>query len=132
MNLHSVVRGAVTTVNPDTTCTLKRSTGYTTGTNGKQVPNYTTTTGPANVQATGGRDVERMNNLGFQGVFRTLYLYGNWQGIVRVDQKGGDLFLFPQEPGGAVCTWKAASVKETWPDWCGVIVILQIDPPPAP
>ena len=31
MNLHNIVRGGITMVNPDTPATLLRSTGYTTG-----------------------------------------------------------------------------------------------------
>ncbi len=87
---------------------------------------YNTLTGMSiQVQAVSGRDIERMNGLGIQGVFRSVHLDGYWRGIVRVDQVGGDLMEFPEVPGGAVRTWKVTTVAETWPDWSRVIVVLQ-------
>ncbi len=125
MNLHGLVRNAIQTVNPDIEATLLRSTGSTTGASGKQVPSFTATTVRAQVQAASGKDIERANNLGYQGVFRTVFLYGDVAGIVRADQTGGDLLKFPPTPGAAVRDWKVASVKETWPDWCCVVVCMQ-------
>jgi len=125
MNLHSIVNSAIKRVNPDISATLKRSTGFTVETNGKQTPTYSTLTGMIQVQATSGKDLEHMNNLNIQGVFRTVYLLGNWAGVVRTDSKGGDIMSFPQIPGGTVHNWKVINVKETWPDWSSVIVVLQ-------
>ncbi len=125
MNLHGIVRGVISAVNPDQTIALLRSTGYTTDAASKQIPTFATLTGPAQVQASSGKDIERMNNLNIQGIFRTVYLYGNWVGIVRADSKGGDILKFPQVPGAVVQDWKIVNVKETWPDWCSVIVCLQ-------
>jgi hypothetical protein len=125
MNLHAIVRGAIQTINPDTITTLLRSTGYTTDAASKQIPTYDTLSGPAQIQACSGKDIERINFLALQGIFRTVYLYGNWMGIVRADKKGGDVLKFPQVPGATVQDWKIVNVKETWPDWCSVIVQLQ-------
>jgi hypothetical protein len=125
MNLHGIVRGAIRTINPDIVIPLLRSAGYTTGADGKQVPAFTVLSGPAQVQATSGKDVERMNNLSIQGVMRTVYLYGKWSGIVRADKTGGDILNFPQMPGAPAQSWKVVNVKEQWPDWVCVIVVLQ-------
>jgi len=125
MNLHGIVSNAIGTVNPFITAILKRSTGYTTSADGTQVPTYTTLTGAVQVQATSGKDIEHLNNLNIQGVFRTLYINGNWTGVVRADSKGGDVFTFPQIPGATAQNWKAVNVKETWPDWSSIIVVLQ-------
>lgn len=125
MNLHSVVRGAIQIINPDTTATLLRSTGYATDAASKQIPTYDTLSGPAQIQACSGKDIDRVNFLALQGIFRTVYLYGNWMGIVRTDKKGGDILKFAQVPGAAIQDWKIVMVKETWPDWCSVIVQLQ-------
>jgi hypothetical protein len=126
MNLHNTVRGVITGVNPDTAVSILRSSGYDTAANGKQIPLYNRADGqPANVQACSGKDVERVNSLGFQGVFRTVYLYGNVVGIVRPDGTGGDILKFSQTPGDDCQDWKCITVKETWPDWCCVIVQLQ-------
>lgn len=125
MNLHGIVRGAITTVNPDIPATLLCSTGYTTDSSGERTPTFDTFTGDIQVQACSGKDIERTNFLNIQGVLRTVYDYGNWTGIVRVDEKGGDILQFPQVPGAAIQTWKVVIVKETWPDWCSFIVQLQ-------
>lgn len=124
MNLHGIVRNAIRTVNPDITATLLRSTGYT-NVKGVQTPTYDVLAGQIQPQAASGKEIERMNNLAMQGIFRKVYMYGNWMGIVRADQKGGDILKFPQVPGAAVQDWKIVQVLETWPDWCAVMVILQ-------
>lgn len=126
MNLHGIARGAVAAVNPEIDAVLLASTGYTTGANGKQVPTYATAV-PARiqVQAATGKDLEHVNNMNIQGVLRAVYLTGNWNGVVRADKKGGDLFQFPQAPGGANRDWMVISITESWPDWTRVIVWLQ-------
>lgn len=125
MDLHGLVRGAIQTVNPDITATLLRSTGYSTGASGKQTPTYASLSGAAQVQPAGWKDLQQLNALNIQGVARSVYLYGNWMGVVRVDDKGGDVLNFPQIPGAAVQSWKVVAVPETWPDWCRVLVVLQ-------
>lgn len=125
MNLHGIVRGAITSVNPDISATLLRSNGYVTGADGKQVPVFLSFSGKIQVQGVSAKDLEHTDYLNIQGVLRTVYLVGNWAGVVRADQKGGDIMKFPQVPGAAIQDWRVVSVKETWPDWCSVIVWLQ-------
>lgn len=127
MNLHGIVRGAITTVNPDIPITWRASTGYASDAAGKQVPAYAADlTIQAQVQALAGDDLAHINMLNMQGIFRTVYMYGNKQGIVRPEARGGDILLFPQVPGGTVNTWLVVAVPETWPDWCRVIACLQL------
>lgn len=125
MNLHGIVRGVITAINPDRTISLLRSTGYTVLPGGKQVPTQTTLSGPAQIQALGPSDLKHMNDLNLQGVMRKVYLYGNWQGAIRADATGGDVLQFAQIPGGAAQNWKVVTVFESWPDWCSVGVVLQ-------
>ena len=125
MNLHNAVRGAIRVVNPDITATLLRSTGYTTGTDGKQTPTYSTLSGSIQVQGLSGTDLRHTDSLNIQGVLRKVYINGNWAGVIRVDSKGGDIMKFPQIPGAAVQDWRVVEVSETWPDWSSVIVCLQ-------
>lgn len=126
MNLHQIVRCAISRVNDDIAATYLKAKGYTTGASGKRVPTYDAPL-PVRVQVqpVTGTDIERLNNIGIQGVLRKVYDYGNQCGIVRVDEKGGDLLQFPQVPGAEVQNWKVVSVTETWPDWSAVIVALQ-------
>lgn len=130
LNLHALVRPIITTVNPDTGGQWVRSAGYTVAEDGSQVPAYAA---PAaidmQVQSLTGRDLRHKDLLNVQGVLRKVYLFGNVQGVVRVDAKGGDLLVFPQERGGATFTWLIKAVLETWqptaPGWCCVAAVLQ-------
>lgn len=126
MNLHGIVRGAITSVNPDITAMFQRSTGNTVSAAGKQVPTYATAV-PVQIQAqaTDGDDLKHIEALNIQGVFRAVYMYGNTQGVVRPNQKGGDLLQFEQTPGSGQQTWLVVKVTETWPDWSRVLVCLQ-------
>lgn len=127
MNLHAIVRGAITTVNPDISVTWRASTGYTNDAAGKQTPAYASDVPiQAQVQALTTDDLAHVEMLNLQGIFRTVYMYGNKQGIVRPEARGGDILLFPQVPAGTVETWLIVKVPETWPDWCHVIACLQL------
>lgn len=127
MNLHGLVRGAITTVNPDVMCPYQQSTGYTANDAGKRTPAYAdSVTIPCQIQALTGKDLRHEALQNIQGVMRGVYVYGNKQGVVRVDAKGGDLFQFAQVPGGALQTWLVVAVLETWPDWSKVAVCLQL------
>lgn len=132
MNLHSIVRPAINGVNPDITGIWRQSTGATTAPGGRPTPGYTDHAGTRmQVQALSGRDLQHKDFASMQGVKRSVYLYGNVQGVDRPDAKGGDLLVFPQDRGGAPRTWLVVQVLETWtPDaagWCKVGVVLQTD-----
>lgn len=127
MNLHAIVRGAITTVNPDVYCTVRRSTGVsTTQADGVQVPGYADTPNvPVQVQALTYSDLMKLDALNIQGVRRAVYLNGAVMGLVRVASRGGDLLIFPTGtlPEGDV--WLCAQSLEQWPDWCKVAITLQ-------
>lgn len=153
MNLHGLVRGVIAAVNPDTYITIKRNIGYTTSANGKQAPTYADpVTAPAKIQPMGKGDLRHMAELNITGIFRKVYLYGQWMGVVRSGKTGGDMMTFPLTPGAQVESlpylappqvsgyaylaagfttgsqlndWKVVDVLETWPDWCAVAVVLQ-------
>lgn len=130
MNLHAIVRGAISAVNPDRLITWRSNTGYTTSASGARVPNYTDFTSvQAQIQSLSGKDLQHPSLLNVQGVARAVYMFGNVQGVVRPDAKGGDLLVFSQVQGGTPQTWLVAGVLETWtPDvagWCKLGVVLQ-------
>jgi len=89
------------------------------------VPTTTSTTVPAQVQALSASDMAHTDGLNIEGVKRTVIMYGNVQGVVRTDQKGGDMLQFPEIPSGSVKNWRVVSVVETWPTWARVVVVLQ-------
>lgn len=130
MNFHLLVRPVITTVNPDISGTWRESTGVTIDSGGRSTPTYTDHTGVRmQVQAQTGKDLQHPagSYISQQGVLRSVYVYGNYQGVARPDDKGGDLLIFPEVPGGANKTWLVTTCYETWPDWCKVGVVLQTD-----
>ena len=121
MNLHGMVRGAITTVNPDVPVTIKQSNGYTKNAQHQQVPAYITHTNiPAQIQALTYKDLQQVDGINEGGVTRAIYFYGNVDAIIRNSMKGGDLITFPD---GTV--WLVKQSLEQWPDWCKVAVVQQ-------
>lgn len=135
LNLHSIVRPAIQAVNPDTPVQWLVSTGFTVGSNGKQIPAFATPVPVrAQVQPPSGKLLQHANFLNIQGTLRSVYMYGNPQAISRVDAKGGDLLHFPQNVGAPVDNWLVLIVEEqgwnlTDGSWTKVGVILQTDRP---
>lgn len=73
------------------------------------------------VQPLEWRDLQMLDGLNLQGTRRKIYLFGDIEGIVRVDRKGGDLIT---DPKGNV--WLVAQVLETWENqWCSLAATLQ-------
>jgi hypothetical protein len=74
----------------------------------------------AQVQALTFRDIAQLEGLNLQGTRRAIYLDGAIEGLVRPQNKGGDLITLPD---GTV--WLVAMVLEHWLDWCKVAATLQ-------
>lgn len=124
MNLHGLASGAIGTVNPFILGTIKVSTGSTTAADGKRTPTYSTQTNVSmQVQALTFRDLQQLDGLNLNGTRRAIYLNGKYDGVVRPQLKGGDLFVIASGPNAG--TWLVALVLEQWPDWCKVAVTLQ-------
>jgi|SRR5665647_1786450 len=121
MNLHAIVSGAIGAINPPVPVTLRASTGYTIGDDGKQIPAYAAdATVLAQVQELTYRDLMQIEALNLQGVDMVVYLSGFASGIVRASGKGGDLIIMST---GVV--WLVTEVLEQWPDWTKVSVTMQ-------
>lgn len=114
-------------VNENQSISWVKSTGYTTNAAGKRTPTNTTTVIQANIQALDSQGLAHTDSLNIQGTLRQVYMYGNVQDLVRVDQQGGDILQFPEIPGGTIRNWLVVKVLETWPTWCKVIVNLQVN-----
>lgn len=134
LNLHGIVRGAITAVNPDIVIAWRRSSGSTTGDSGRRTPTYDASVNiDAQVQPVSSDDLKHIDKLNLQGTFRKVYAFGDIQGIVRPELKGGDLLAFPLS-GAINRSWLVVHVLESWtPDatgWCCVIAALQDETPP--
>ena len=120
MDLRGIANGVITTVNPNETVTVLRSTGYTIGAGAKQVPSYAAPViGPGQVQALDADDIKQLDGLNIQGVIRAIYLRGTLAGVIRPDGTGGDIVKRGNE------TWLVVKVLESWPDWTKAAIVLQ-------
>lgn len=98
MNLHGIVSGAIGSVNPHVPVSVRVSTGYTVDEDQgyKQVPDYAAAqVVQGQVQALTADEIKHIDSLNIQGTKRAIYLYGRIDGLVRVENKGGDLITVP-------------------------------------
>lgn len=122
MYLRGIANSVSSTINPNETVTVLRSTGFTLGAGARQVPSYADpVTGPAQVQALDANDLKQLDGLNIQGTLRALYLRGALAGEVRPTQQGGDIVKRNNETE----TWLVVKVLETWPNWTKVAICLQ-------
>ncbi|EUL75697.1 hypothetical protein P831_04273 [Klebsiella aerogenes UCI 28] len=71
-------------------------------------------------QALSQADIRHMDNLNIQGILVNIWTNGNWCGLDRDKQQGGDKFVIGDE------TWLVVAVPEIWPDWTRVIACQQL------
>lgn len=132
MNLHGLVRGQITAINPDRIIPYIASTGNTVADGGKQTPTFAAPVNVgAQIQPVTTGDTRKFDFLQGQGIYRAVYLFGQLNAIDRIEAKGGDLLQFAEVEGGTVRTWLLKAVDEQWSpngNWCRVIVVLQLDP----
>jgi len=92
VNLRGIANSVSSTVNRNILVSLQVSDGWVMGAGQRQVPQYKRAiSGPAQIQALDGNDLKQIEQLNLQGALRALYMYGNLAGVIRPDQRGGDL-----------------------------------------
>jgi len=124
MDLRSIANAVSSTVNPNITVTVRRSTGFTIGAGAKQIPSYAPdVSGPGQVQALDGNDIKQLDSLNIQGVIKSIYLRGSLAGVIRPNETGGDLVIIPAGPFAG--TWLVVKVLEGWADWTKAAIVLQ-------
>ena len=130
VNLHSVVIGAISAINPQQTCQVQYSTGVTLQADGTPQPTYAPAlTLQAQMQAMATRDLRQADGINLNGTYRRIYLFGDVEGTIRPTQAGGDLITFPNAvgrfPPGSV--WLTVYPEETWSNdgWCAIVACLQ-------
>ena len=109
MNLHQLVRSAVTAVAPDRTVYRLPSLGQTTGPDYQVLPVY----GPceavtAQVQPVADKTLQWLVQSRQNSIWRDLYVAGLSAGLDRAEELGGDLYYFD----GA--EWQVDQVLEDW------------------
>ncbi len=132
LNLHNIARQVIPAVNADTAGWWYRSAGSVLNSDGRQVAAFQAAIAvQLQIQPPSARDLRFMEFLQMQGVIRTVWMYSNPQGIVRVNQTGNDLLLFPQWAGAPNDTWLVAQSDEGWDvtasGWTKLYATLQTD-----
>ena len=121
MDLRGIANSVASTVNPNKTVTVKRSTGYTIGPGRKQIPAYATPiVGPGQIQALDNDDLKQLDGLNIQGTIRAIYLRGVLAGVIRPDSTGGDIIEIDGD------NWLVIKVLEGWPTWTKAAIVLQM------
>ena len=121
MNLHGIAGPIIAVVNPFIAGTLTASSGYTTSADGTQVPAYAAPLATMlQVQALTYSDLQHIAGMNIQGEARAIYLYGEANGVLRPEAKGGDLIEFSSQ------RWLVKQVLEQWPDWVKVVAVRQM------
>lgn len=124
VNLHGIASGMIAAVNPPIPVVVSVSTGSTLAAGGQRVPTYAPSVRvQGQVQPLQFRDIQQMDSLNVQGTRRAIYLYGQIDGLVRSENKGGDLIEVTAGPNAG--TYLVAIVAEAWPDWCKALCTLQ-------
>ncbi|CAI1170898.1 MAG: hypothetical protein ACTINL_04495 [Serratia proteamaculans] len=120
MNLHKLVRGAITTVNPDIPAVMRRSDGWEMGPGRQRVPKYLPDE-PITIQLQplSRGDLKHVDGLNLQGLCKSIHVVGNSFGVLRGRKLGGDLVIIGDEE------WLVIEPLELWPDWCRLLVCLQ-------
>jgi len=134
INLHDLVRGAVTSVHPDATVTVLRPAPFVVNEYGEQFPQYQPAVQvQAQSQPTPDKAVQFLRMQRENSIWRDFYFYGLVPGLSRADEWGGSLVYW------AGYEWLVDQVLEDWADgadgvdWCKVRAVRQrkTDPPAA-
>lgn len=112
MNLHQIAVGAIRAVNPMLTGTIFVSTGYTTTDSFERVPAYREVVGVSmQVQSLTYKDIQQLEGLNLQGTRRAIYVNGRVEGLVRTENRGGDLIVLPTSLFTATITGTLLTVE---------------------
>ncbi len=122
MNLRGIANGLTSRINPNVAGVFQVNTGATTLPGGKRVQAYNSVDVSVQFQELSSTDLKQIDAVNIQGILRSAYLNGNFNGVNRPEQKGGDILMVGNDK------WLVVKVAELWPGWCKVIVNLQRSP----
>jgi hypothetical protein len=125
MNLRGIANSNTKAINPNVTCTRRRSTGSVMKPGGVRVPTYSDSTLTVQAQALSFGDLAQLDGLNIQGTRRAIYTDGVVSGLIRVAKQGGDILVFPTGTFPEGDTWLCVHVLEQWTPWCKVAITLQ-------
>ena len=128
MNLHALVRGAITAVNPDQDVMLLQSAGQVVETYQQRPAWAPAVKVKAQVQPTPDKALQWLLQTRQNTVWRDCYLYGPVYGLERASAKGGDMLYFEG------FEWQVDQVLEAWSATAGwtkvrVVQVRACEPP---
>ncbi|CNI81850.1 Uncharacterised protein [Yersinia frederiksenii] len=123
MNLHRIAKSAIGSINPFIDVVVRVSDGFEIGAGRKQVPKYLPDqTINIQLQPLSPGDLRHVDGMNLQGLIKSIHVNGNFYGVNRDKAIGGDLIIIGAE------TWLVIEPMELWPDWCRLLVQLQVTP----
>jgi hypothetical protein len=125
LNLRGIANGAIQSINPDIPAILRQSSGYTVNEAGKQQNAYRDSRITIQSQPMSSKELQLIEALGLQGVFRAVHMNGNIEGLRRHDEKGADILNFKQYEDSQAFDWLIVQVMESWPNWCRLLLCRQ-------
>ena len=128
MNLHALVRGAITAVNPDQTVILLQSAGQTVSDYQQRPVWQPACVVKAQVQPTPDKALQWLLQTRQDSIWRDCYLYGPVRGLERATTRGGDMLYFEG------FEWQVDQVLEAWSTTAGwtkvrVVQVRACEPP---
>lgn len=120
MNLNALATAVTGAITPTTIVTITVDAGYTTAADGTTTPTPATPMQVyGQVQALTQADLRQTEGLNIQGQLASVYLPGQFAGVIRASQQGGTQMAFNGQ------NWLVVLVPEQWADWTRVVVCLQ-------
>lgn len=130
IDLRGIANASIQSINPNLPVRISVPDGYTVDPETLlQVPNYTFMDVQGNVQSLSSDDLSQIDALNIEGTLRAVYLYGNFNGVLRPDGQPTTVLSFATNESGVTKTrnWNVFKVLEVWQTWCKVAVVLQVN-----
>lgn len=122
MNLRQIANLATASVNPNIPAIVRRYSGEVMGPGRKPTPQYAPDESVTiQFQPLTKGDLQHVDGLNIQGLFKSIHVNGSFYSVNRTLDKGGDLFIIDGR------TWLVVEPLELWPNWCRLLVVLQVD-----
>ena len=115
INVRAIVRSGINTINPDISIVVLQSDGFEVVPGGIQEPQYLdAVSATAQVQPVPSEELQHINNYNASSVYYDLYIDGDWSGLNRADEKGGDLIYFDGFEWLVLSRPEAFSISSNW------------------
>ncbi|WP_313690071.1 hypothetical protein [Pantoea sp.] len=120
MNLHQIVSGAISSVNPFIDAQINVFAGETENASGVVTPSYEVVDVTGQLQPVAWKDLQQLDGMNITGVNKKFYVNGNYSAISRITGSGGDFIIIDGKK------WMIPCVLELWPDWCALALREQL------